>query len=237
MAGTFKSRRKFLTDLTLEPPSKSKRLGIATSADESDDFVTLSTIHASKGLEWRSVYVLNVTEGALPSSRCRSDADIEEQRRLLYVAMTRAKRELTFTVPTRTSGPGSWSRDKNEAIGRRSRFLPDELLGSSRSTGATTTPPTKPFAQLMVRYRPVSPTACVSVGSTREVGLNGAGLAARVITRAADKALIGKKVDVRQRRAMSVSARQLIKGPRCSQLAGAPSSSQALVQLRECCKG
>ena len=66
MAGTFKTRRRFLTDLTLDPPSKSERVGLAKK-DEEQDFVTISTIHSAKGLEWRSVYVLNVTEGGLPS--------------------------------------------------------------------------------------------------------------------------------------------------------------------------
>jgi DNA helicase II / ATP-dependent DNA helicase PcrA len=128
MASSFKSRVKFLTDLTLDPPTKNKRVGLARPAteEESDEFVTLSTTHAAKGLQWRSVYVLNVTEGGFPSSRAETEADIEEERRLLYVAMTRAESELTLTVPLRVDGPGGFG--DGEAIGRRSRFVPDKIL-------------------------------------------------------------------------------------------------------------
>lgn len=69
----FTTRRKFFTDLTLEP-TKSQRVGLARPATEEDsEFVTLSTTHAAKGLHWRSVYVLNVIEGGSPSSRAETE--------------------------------------------------------------------------------------------------------------------------------------------------------------------
>ena len=74
--------------------------------------------------------MLNVTEGGLPSSRATNDAEIEEERRLLYVAMTRAKQELTLMVPMHKSGPGSYQAHQNggdTTIGL-SRFIPDSLL-------------------------------------------------------------------------------------------------------------
>ena len=142
IAGTFKTRRRFLTDLTLDPPSKSQRVGLARKGED-EDFVTISTIHSGKGLEWRSVYVLNVTEGGLPSSRATNDAEIEEERRLLYVAMTRAKQELTVMVPMHTPAFGGYQARQNgdDTIIQRSRFIPDSLLAvfepiTWRSNGA-----------------------------------------------------------------------------------------------------
>ena len=109
-------RRRFLTDLTLDPPSKSQRVGLARKGED-EDIVTISTIHSGKGLEWRSVYVLNVTEGGLPSSRATSDAEIEEERRLLYVAMTRAKHELAVMVPMHKPAFGSYLARQNSGDG------------------------------------------------------------------------------------------------------------------------
>jgi DNA helicase-2/ATP-dependent DNA helicase PcrA len=77
--------------------------------------ITLSTIHAAKGLEWEMVFVAGLTEGYLPISYAKSDAEIFEEKRLLYVAMTRAKRELTM----------SWAKSDSMSNREReaSRFL------------------------------------------------------------------------------------------------------------------
>jgi DNA helicase-2/ATP-dependent DNA helicase PcrA len=123
IAGTYKSRRKLLTDLTLDPPSKQKKPDL-NKVD--DDVLTLSTIHSGKGREWHTVYVLSVVEGCLPSSKAKSAAEREEERRLLYVAMTRAKRNLTLIVPWRYAQFGQWN---DSATVPRSSFIPDEILG------------------------------------------------------------------------------------------------------------
>ena len=93
IAATYPSREKFLTELTLDPPD-------ATSAEagvplRDEDYLILSTIHSAKGQEWKSVFVLNVVDGCIPSDLATgTSAEIEEERRLLYVAMTRAKDHL-----------------------------------------------------------------------------------------------------------------------------------------------
>lgn len=94
----YRSLNSFLDDLALEPPSSSV-YDIAASGNE-EEFLTLSTIHSAKGLEWHSVFVISVVEGFFPSSRsAESFDDIEEERRLMYVACTRAKRNLFITYP------------------------------------------------------------------------------------------------------------------------------------------
>ena len=85
------SRERFLTELTLDPPEATSDESGPPQRDE--DYLILSTIHSAKGQEWKAVYVLNVVDGCMPSDMATgSAAEIEEERRLLYVAMTRAKR-------------------------------------------------------------------------------------------------------------------------------------------------
>jgi DNA helicase II / ATP-dependent DNA helicase PcrA len=109
IAGTYKSREKFLTELTLDPPDATTRAG-APSRDE--EFTVLSTIHSAKGQEWKIVRILNVVDGCIPSDMATdTPEEIEEERRLLCVAMTRAKNDLDLIVPLkfythRQSGAG-----------------------------------------------------------------------------------------------------------------------------------
>ncbi|HEY5205923.1 MAG TPA: ATP-dependent helicase, partial [Roseiarcus sp.] len=100
IAAEFPSRERFLSELALDPPD--------TTSDEAgpplrdEDFLILSTIHSAKGQEWRSVFVLNCVDGCIPSDLATgSSEEIEEERRLLYVAMTRAKDELALVTPQR----------------------------------------------------------------------------------------------------------------------------------------
>ena len=100
IAGGYPSRERFLTDLTLDPPDATG--GQAGVPLKDDDYLILSTIHSAKGQEWRAVFLLNVVDGCIPSDLgTGSSAEIEEERRLLYVAMTRAKDQLTLGVPLR----------------------------------------------------------------------------------------------------------------------------------------
>ena len=101
------------------------------------DYLTLSTIHSAKGQEWRSVFVLSVVDGCIPSARAESEAEIEEERRLLYVAMTRAKDELVLVMPRLSPARQPMNGARN-ATATRSQFIPDCVLGRfARSTWST----------------------------------------------------------------------------------------------------
>ena len=100
IAGGYPSRERFLTELTLDPPEATSDESGPPLRDE--DYLILSTMHSAKGQEWTSVFVLNAVDGCMPSDMATgSAAEIEEERRLLYVAMTRAKRHLSLLVPQR----------------------------------------------------------------------------------------------------------------------------------------
>ncbi len=89
----FTTRVRFLTEVTLDPPNGTSGRSQTPLLDE--DYVVLSTIHSAKGQEWKIVRVLNVVDGCIPSNMATgTPEEIEEERRLLYVAMTRAKDEL-----------------------------------------------------------------------------------------------------------------------------------------------
>ncbi|HMN74645.1 MAG TPA: ATP-dependent helicase [Burkholderiaceae bacterium] len=100
IAAGFASREQFLTELTLDPPGASSDEAGVPLQDE--DYTILSTIHSAKGQEWSAVHILNVVDGCMPSDMATgSSAEIEEERRLLYVAMTRARDRLSLLVPQR----------------------------------------------------------------------------------------------------------------------------------------
>ena len=100
IASGYPSRERFLTELTLDPPDATSDQAGVPLLDE--DYLILSTIHSAKGQEWKSVYLLNVVDGCMPSDLgAGTSAEIEEERRLLYVVMTRAKDDLHLIVPLR----------------------------------------------------------------------------------------------------------------------------------------
>src|SRR5947209_6486401 len=100
IASRYPSRERFLTELTLDPPDATSDQSGAPLLDE--DYLILSTIHSAKGQEWKSVFVLNVVDGCIPSDlSAGTTAEIEEERRLLYVAMTRARDDLHLITPQR----------------------------------------------------------------------------------------------------------------------------------------
>src|SRR5947208_17103840 len=99
IAARYRTRDTFLTDLSLDPPDETRRPGCASATD--DEFTVLSTIHSAKGREWQVVRVLNVVDGCIPTDKATTAEEIEEERRLLYVAMTRARDELDHVVPHR----------------------------------------------------------------------------------------------------------------------------------------
>ena len=126
IASTYASRERFLTELTLDPPNATSDEAGAPLLDE--DYLILSTIHSAKGQEWANVFVLNVVDGCLPSDLAvGSTPEIEEERRLLYVAMTRAKDRLHLMVPQRFYTHGE--RGDRHVYAQRTRFIPYGLLG------------------------------------------------------------------------------------------------------------
>ena len=126
IAASYGSRERFLTELTLDPPDATSDEAGVPLRDE--DYLILSTIHSAKGQEWKSVYVLNVVDGCLPSDLSTGTADeLEEERRLLYVAMTRAKENLQLIVPQRFYVHQQTGMGDRHVYGSRSRFIPDAL--------------------------------------------------------------------------------------------------------------
>src|SRR5438034_9607128 len=146
IASGYPSRERFLTELTLDPPDATSDQAGVPLLD--DDYLILSTIHSAKGQEWKSVYVLNVVDGCMPSDLgAGTTAELEEERRLLYVAMTRAKDTLHLAVPQRFFTHGQHAQGDRHIYASRTRFIPDRLLGLFERTawplaiaGATTRP-------------------------------------------------------------------------------------------------
>ena len=99
-ATSYQDRSRLLTELTLDPPERTGDLAGRPHLD--DDWLTLSTIHSAKGCEWHSVYLLHAADGNIPSEMALNEPHgLAEELRLLYVAVTRARRELTIGFPLR----------------------------------------------------------------------------------------------------------------------------------------
>ncbi len=123
----FPSRERFLTELTLDPPAASGDLAGEPVLDE--DYLILSTIHSAKGQEWDAVYILNAADGCIPSDMSTGDQEqIEEERRLLYVAMTRARDHLYLIHPLRFFKRQQHRFGDTSLFTPRTRFIPDSLL-------------------------------------------------------------------------------------------------------------
>jgi len=113
--------------LTLDPPDATSDNAGPPLLDE--DYLILSTIHSAKGQEWKSVFVLNVTDGCIPSDLgTGTTEEIEEERRLLYVAMTRAKDSLDLMVPQRCYVSSQARSGDRHIYAQRTRFIPDTIL-------------------------------------------------------------------------------------------------------------
>lgn len=126
MASGYSSRERFLTELTLDPPEATSDPSGPPHRDE--DYLILSTIHSAKGQEWKSVHVLNVVDGCMPSDLATgSAAEIEEECRLLYVAMTRARDHLQLLVPHRFYVTQQSSMGDRHLYASRTRFIPDAI--------------------------------------------------------------------------------------------------------------
>ena len=127
LSGGHGSRESFLAEITLDPPEATSDRAGPPLLDE--DYLILSTIHSSKGQEWKSVYVLNVVDGCIPSDMATGNQDdIEEERRLLYVAMTRARENLHLVVPNRFFVKQQAQMGDRHMYAARSRFLTPAML-------------------------------------------------------------------------------------------------------------
>jgi DNA helicase-2/ATP-dependent DNA helicase PcrA len=116
-----------LTELTLDPPGATSDEAGTPHLDE--DYLILSTIHSAKGQEWNSVFVLNAVDGCIPSDLATgTTAEIEEERRLLYVAMTRAKDSLHLIVPQRFYVHQQAKSGDRHLYATRTRFIPAAIL-------------------------------------------------------------------------------------------------------------
>jgi len=158
LAAAAPCRERFLSDLTLDPPA-------ATGAEAGDphldeDYLILSTIHSAKGQEWDTVFVLNAADGCIPSDLATGrPAEIEEERRLLYVAMTRAKTTLALIHPLRFYVRQQHRFGDRHVFTPRTRFVPDAILDKFErvSPGAAPTDgrsgPATPRVDIAARLR------------------------------------------------------------------------------------
>ncbi len=143
IATRYGSLEGFLADMALEPPERS--IVESSFRDKDDSTLTLSTIHSAKGLEWHTVFIIYVAEGYLPSYLSLEDKDsIEEERRLLYVASTRAKHNLFLIKPQVDRSPGSFFMEGKTVFTQVSRFIDtpkifNELLDCQASLDLKTT--------------------------------------------------------------------------------------------------
>jgi DNA helicase-2/ATP-dependent DNA helicase PcrA len=127
ISANFAGREDFLSELALDPPSATGDLAGAPLLDE--DYLVLSTVHSAKGQEWDAVYVLNVSDGSFPSEFATGRAEqIEEERRLLYVAMTRARTSLDLLAPLKYFVTQQSRLGDRHVYGARSRFLTPSVL-------------------------------------------------------------------------------------------------------------
>jgi ATP-dependent DNA helicase UvrD/PcrA len=125
IAARYPTRARFITELTLDPPTSTADLAGPPLLDE--DYLVLSTIHSAKGCEWDVVHVIHAADGMIPSDMATGDPEaIEEERRLFYVALTRARDALYVYFPLRYYRRPRGLEDPH-AYAQLTRFLPEEV--------------------------------------------------------------------------------------------------------------
>jgi len=161
LAAAAPSRERFLSDLTLDPPQATGAEAASPHLDE--DYLILSTIHSAKGQEWDSVFILNAADGSMPSDLATGHpAQIEEERRLLYVAMTRAKTSLALVHPLRFFVRQQSRFGDRHVYAPRTRFIPDAILDrfdrvtlAGEAADETAVAPAPPRIDVAARLRAV----------------------------------------------------------------------------------
>jgi DNA helicase II / ATP-dependent DNA helicase PcrA len=146
-----------LADLTLDPPASASDLAGPPRLDE--DYLTISTIHAGKGLEWPIVHLSHLVDGALPSDMALGDpAGLAEEHRLFYVAITRARDHLYLYAPQRLHYHRR-GRDDRYGFGQLTRFLHPEALAACDSVTAA------PLAPVLPTIGPLATRVDAALGS------------------------------------------------------------------------
>ena len=126
LAASGSSRSRLVADLTLDPPASTGDFAGPPSLD--DDYLVLSTVHSAKGGEWRAVHLIHAADGMFPSDMATGSPEgIDEERRLFYVALTRAREHLHIYAPLRYHHAGTHGRGDRHSYAPRSRFLPPEV--------------------------------------------------------------------------------------------------------------
>jgi DNA helicase-2/ATP-dependent DNA helicase PcrA len=157
LAGQFANRERFITEMTLDPPQVTGDLAGTPLQDE--DYLILSTVHSAKGQEWDQVYVLNLADGNFPNEHATGRPElIEEERRLLYVAMTRAKQQLHLVAPLKYYITQQQRSGDAHVYGARSRFMTDALLARFEEKGW-------PAAQVTTSKAPARQSVRIDVAS------------------------------------------------------------------------
>jgi len=134
IAQGFPNCERFLAELTLDPPEATSDEAGPPHRDE--DYLILSTMHSAKGQEWSAVYVLNAVDGCIPADLATgSAAEIDEERRLFYVALTRAKRHLALVVPQRFHITQQARFGDRHLYASLTRFIPPEVAALFESCG------------------------------------------------------------------------------------------------------
>lgn len=124
IAARYNTIDAFLSEISLDPPDQSQTESLAESSD--DEKLTISTIHSAKGLEWKAVFLISAVDGYIPSFQSLGDRrQLEEERRLLYVALTRAKDKLFIVKPNLDGAAGSFHRYPGVTFSKLTRFLDD----------------------------------------------------------------------------------------------------------------
>jgi DNA helicase-2/ATP-dependent DNA helicase PcrA len=161
LSSQHSTRERFLTELTLDPPAVTGDQSKGASKDE--DYVILSTIHSAKGQEWDFVYVLNVSDGNFPSEFAAGKPEaVEEERRLLYVAMTRARNELHLCAPLKFSVTQQPKDGDAHVYGAKSRFMTDKVLACFERSNFRSA---RGAENLQAEPSPLDRTATVDVGA------------------------------------------------------------------------
>jgi DNA helicase II / ATP-dependent DNA helicase PcrA len=154
VAGRYKSRANFISDLTLDPPDTTADLAGPPYKDE--DWLVLSTMHSAKGCEWKAVYVIHAADGMIPSDMATTDEEgVEEERRLFYVALTRAKDRLYVVFPLRYYYK-RFALGDGHAYAQLTRFLTPEAQALMKADGLSSLesrsgPPTDEQLQAIVK--------------------------------------------------------------------------------------
>ena len=139
IAAGYPDRATFLSALALEPPEATQDL--SSGSREEDDCLVLSTAHSAKGKEWDAVFLIWAVDGWFPSARClNSEEQTEEERRLMYVALTRARNHLSVTYPLNAY---SSRRGSNYSLDQLSRFIDRGVRDNMQRVALTTNAPAK----------------------------------------------------------------------------------------------